>query len=383
MPSIYKYYNSDNSTYTFSIINKPLSSKITKLQLGDSSNTISTTSNSNQLNISSSIILQEGKSFQINGTSTPSFIVSQNKVAINGDINSSYTFDVTGNANISTDLYIGRDLTVVDDLSINNGQLNIGNSNFTVTASSGDTTIKGDLDLTKNLTINTNKFKVTALTGDTEIAGSLSVTSFLSVTGAFLGRVPLGGIIPILPVFQLTDNSGSKTTSGIPSSGSLTSDGFQLCDGSLVNSGANSNFTTKYVPNLTDDRFIKGSTLANIGIIGKDNNASLIEANLPNHSHTISHTHSGTTGDDSPDHSHGIERTASTNSYSSGNFPYAYNTLNQIATPREQTLGASNRHQHGFTTSSPSNSSSGTTGSGTSFDITPKYINAVYLMRVK
>ena len=372
MPSIYKYYNSDNSTYTFSIINKPLSSKITKLQLGDSSNTISTTSNSNELNISSSIILQEGKSFQINGTPNPSFIVSQNKVAINGGINSEYTFDVTGNANISTDLYIGRDLTVVDDLSIDNGQLNIGNSNFTVTASSGHTTIKGNLDLTKDLTINTNKFKVTALTGNTEIAGSLSVT------GAFLGRVPLGGVIPVLPVFDSTGNIGNKTYTGIPLTGAITDDGFQLCDGSLVNSGANSNFVTKYVPNLTDDRFIKGSTLANIGITGKDNTASLIEANLPNHSHTISHTHSGTTGDDSPDHSHSIaESRNGGNSAGDNNRDLNGNNGGVFSG------GANTRHQHGFTTSSPSSSNSGSIGSGTSFDITPKYINAVYLIRVK
>jgi len=61
----------------------------------------------------------------------------------------------------------------------------------------------------------------------------------------------------------------------------------------------------------------------------------------------ISHTHSGTTGDDSPDHTHPISAVTGGNQF--------YNQGGQYTgTYTSSTGGASTRHQHPFTTSSQS-----------------------------
>jgi hypothetical protein len=55
--------------------------------------------------------------------------------------------------------------------------------------------------------------------------------------------------------------------------------------------------------------------------------------------------------------------------------------LSSNQTGNEGTTGASTRHQHSFSTSF--SGSSGSTGGGSSFDIRPKYMTTVYVMRVK
>jgi hypothetical protein len=380
MPSIYKYYNSSDSSFTFSIINKPVSSRVTKLQIGDSSNTISSNLNSGELSLSSSIIIEDNKTLKVNGIAGDNkfaLIVSGDKVAINGNLSNTYNLDVTGSANISTDLYVGDELTVVGPLT-STSNLTVGSNKFVVTASSGNTSIAGDLSVTSDLKINTNKFVVTASSGNTNIAGNTSIAGDLSVTGAFLGRVPLGGVIAVLPVFESANNSGAKTHTGVPTTGNLTTDGYQLCDGALVNSGANSNFTSKYVPNLTDDRFIRGSILSNIGVTG-GGTATLLETNLPAHTHTLS---SATISSHNLSHSH---------NYLSGGGNIAIRQIGgggtvvwfnasgfdtDILTPATQlALGTITPTLNSLTLNN--------TGSGTAFDVIPKYINAIYLMRVK
>jgi hypothetical protein len=62
----------------------------------------------------------------------------------------------------------------------------------------------------------------------------------------------------------------------------------------------------------------------------------------------IAHTHSGTTGDDSPDHAHGYQRPGFAAARGSGGVGAA---VSEFPTT---TGGANTRHQHGFTTSSQS-----------------------------
>lgn len=82
-----------------------------------------------------------------------------------------------------------------------------------------------------------------------------------------------------------------------------------------------------------------------LGTTGGAQAVTLAATQIPAHTHN----YSGTTGNDSPDHTHGIPSQAS-NAISPGGAP------NQEPNGSTQSLGASNRHQHSF---------SGTTDNGT------------------
>jgi hypothetical protein len=76
------------------------------------------------------------------------------------------------------------------------GNFNVNTNKFSVTASSGNTSIAGTLGVTGDVAVNTNKFTVAASTGNTLVAGTLSVTGHVTVesvtstgatgTGAFV-----------------------------------------------------------------------------------------------------------------------------------------------------------------------------------------------------
>ena len=227
----------------------------------------------------------------------------------------------------------------------------------------------------------------------------------------FYGRIPIGGIVPVIGAFQLTSNSGTFTSASLPSSGSITDDGFQRCDGAVINN-ANSVFNGKYTPDITDSRFVQGSTSAG-GLGGGGNNGNnthtISISNLPTHTHDISHSHSGTTGTVSANHSHGGTTqnagdhfhayapygvSVTFNEGGAGNFRLPYTSNGDGAVTFTDNRGS---HAHGFGTgnesadhthsfSSTSSQSATTSGNGgfsnTAIDIRPKYINAVYLIRV-
>ena len=71
------------------------------------------------------------------------------------------------------------------------GNFDVNTNKFNVTASSGNTAIAGNLDVTGTVTstgnfdVNTNKFNVTASNGNTGIAGNLDVTGTVTSTGNF------------------------------------------------------------------------------------------------------------------------------------------------------------------------------------------------------
>ena len=89
--------------------------------------------------------------------------------------------------------------------------------------------------------------------------------------------VPLGGIIGVASHLTGTFTASSGAVVG----------GFILCDGASIPGG---NAVSGTTPNLTDGRFLRGSTVA--GVTGGSNTANLAHSHTVNsHSHTMSHTH--------------------------------------------------------------------------------------------
>lgn len=357
MPTLYNYYNHTDSSYTFSIINKSLGTRKTYVKIGDDNTQIYTESSGN-FNI-------KANTLTIGDTSTDSTIINGSLTV--GD---SHLFvksiEGIGYTGINNDNPT-KNLDIIGDTRITDGDFIINDNNEETLLSVNKET--GHVNIKEDVFINTNKFTITASTGDTDIAGNLEVTGDLSVTGAFLGRVPLGGVIPVLPIFFAFNNSGTKTYNAFPSSGEITIDGFQLCDGLLVNTQANPSFVGKYVPNLTDSRFIQGSIISEIGGIG-GGSTSLIESNLPSHTHSISHSHT-------IDHGHTVTHDAMKKANFGGVIEggnYSPPTLESATITVNNYTGSSGVY---------SGSTGAGAGTGTPFNVVPKFINAVYLIRVK
>ena len=109
---------------------------------------------------------------------------------------------------------------------------------------------------------------------DTRKLAALSVTGNLAVGGVIsgIGTCPLGAVIPIA--------SNLTGAIAIPSTGTVSADGWQLCDGAAIPGG---NTLSGNTPNLSDSRFIMGSTVAgNTGGSSTHSHA---------HAHTLAHTH--------------------------------------------------------------------------------------------
>jgi hypothetical protein len=177
------------------------------------------------------------------------------------------------------------------------------------------------------------------------------------------GFTPIGGII--------------LWSGTIAAANALT--GWHVCDG------------TNGTPNLTD-KFVIGAGVDNAGIsntaitgvntkTGGNKDSTLVE-----HAHstttTISVTVSGTTGNDSPDHTHNVPYHQDGGNYSGGgDLPWDDNSAPNSS---RTTTGASTRHTHSF---SGSGSGSGTAtsdsqGSSATNTNLPPYYALAYIMRI-
>ncbi len=93
-------------------------------------------------------------------------------------------------------------------------------------------------------------------------------------------NIPLGAVIAI--------SSNLTGSHAIPSSGAVDSQGWMYCDGSAIPAG---NTVSGNVPNLTDSRFLMGSTSS--GTLAGSNTvqATLSGAQFIGHTHNIAHNH--------------------------------------------------------------------------------------------
>jgi microcystin-dependent protein len=185
----------------------------------------------------------------------------------------------------------------------------------------------------------------------------VSLGGSVSISGALLGEIK-----------AISSNlTGSHS---IPSSGVVDSDGFMYCDGSAIPGG---NSVSGSVPDLTDNRFLRGSTSA--GSTGGSESFTLSTSQLP------SHTHTGTTATaNSHNHLGGTVRIFDSASGSYGTVSLG-NRANPLARYVTGGIGSNNdytstvgAHSHTFTTNS--------TGSGSSVSHIPKYINVQYVIKV-
>jgi len=192
------------------------------------------------------------------------------------------------------------------------------------------------------------------------------------LTSAGPGAVPsfqdAGGGALLGEIKAISSNlTGSHS---IPSSGVVDSDGFMYCDGSTIPGG---NSVSGSVPDLTDNRFLRGSTSA--GSTGGSESFTLTTSQLP------SHTHTGTTATaNSHNHISGVKRIhdaadgtyGTVSNVGSVSFPLGrYNGSAPFDNDYTDTVAA---HSHTFTTDS--------TGSGSSVSHIPKYINVQYVIKV-
>lgn len=140
-------------------------------------------------------------------------------------------------------------------------------------------------------------------------------------------------------------------------------------------------------------------TFTTLGATGGSETVTLIEANLPAHSHTINHDHaSTTTGTDSHSHSgttsSGGSHTHTVSDGGSGAVTVGTSgsttgVADNVSTTR--TTSSNGSHNHSFTTSTDSHShsvnipsysgSSGITGSGTAVSILQPYMVLNYIIK--
>lgn len=234
-----------------------------------------------------------------------------------------------------------------------------------------------------------------------DLASSQSSSASVSVSSAL---PPVGSIMAYNPGYYATSTNGSFTLAGpgtntVAGVNAFLPTNWRVCDGTAPNISSSSiwNSNSRYLPNLTDSRFLMGSSTS--GAVGGAGSVTLATANLPahthdlqNHTHTLgSHTHSGTTSEGSyPAGTNGI----SINPDNSNDTSWDGYTLNRGGTIVTSTGANGNfpgrRHTHTMTTGgpstntsdTPSTNSSGSTGSGTSFSILPTYLSTYYIIRV-
>lgn len=187
--------------------------------------------------------------------------------------------------------------------------------------------------------------------------------SYAQINALINNVPPVGSIIAYVPGY-FTNGSNAGFTYRMVSANTiaavnalLNSSGWYVCNGAALNDAGSGIFNGagRYLPNLTDDRFFMGDTVA--GGIGGSN--------------TMAHTH--TTGDhtltiaEMPQHRHHV-----TCGYddTSGGYPYGI---------------ASGVHPGTYTTyqgsSAPHNH--GATGAASNAENRPKYLSCFYIMRVK
>jgi len=224
-----------------------------------------------------------------------------------------------------------------------------------------------------------------------------------------LGSVPVGSIIAWNPGYYQDSANGTFTKASFLATNDVTganaylnSRGYFVADGSQPNLPSSLIWNTagRYLPNLTDDRFLMGSTsVGNLGgsntLVDHTHSSSLT---VDAHTHSIDHDHASVT---SAGEGSGTNLNISNHDLGSitGGAPNAGTTHNYVLTTDavgssfavSHTSSADHTHEvdvaayTGTSGSASSSSISGTIGSGSAPSSTenrPKYLSAFFIVRV-
>lgn len=207
------------------------------------------------------------------------------------------------------------------------------------------------------------------------------------------GFVPVGSVLAYVPGY-FTNGANAGFTFQMVSANTiaavnalLNSKGFYVCNGAALNDADSGIFNgaNRYLPNLTDDRFLMGDTVAggtgganssDISHVHTTGDFTLLEAHLPAHSHTVTvsggnhtHTYNGATGGSG----------AISHNDSSGNYRHMSGsgttggTGSHSHTASVSSVGSGTAHNHGNTG----------TGGSAAFENRPSFLSCFYIMRVK
>ena len=314
----------------------------------------------------------------MNTLATSDIVSDLNTLATSGIVSDLDT--VAGiHANVTTVAGISANVT-----SVANNEANVNRyaDEYTIASSEPGSPSEGDLwyDSTNNVLKFHNGSSFAQISAPTfnnlvddttpQLGGNLDANG-KKITGC-PGIVPVGGIVAVA--------SGITGAYTLPSTGAVSTEGWMLCDGATIPA---SQTLTGDVPTLNDGRFLQGNTHANVGGTGTGSKTLSIDE-IPAHTHTgaahihtgPSHTHTG------PNHSHTYD--AHYTGCQGG--PHIQYVKRSGPNTSDQSTFDSGTGATGYSgtgdTSSTTPGAGGSTGGGTAFDVIPKYLRVVYLIRV-
>jgi hypothetical protein len=252
--------------------------------------------------------------------------------------------------------------------------------------------------------------------GDKTFSGAVKTDA--SHLGGY-GLVPVGTVVAYNPGYYTNNTNGGFAHVG-PSANTvaavntfLNAKGWYVCDGAALNTASSPiwNAASRHLPRLNDDRFLLGSTTA--GTAGGSSttsiahthsvtsnvavaNHTLIEANLPSHTHTINHDHASVNSGTSGAHTHTHRQSIGSGS----NVVFQVSAANQNAALGSGLIDSAGAHTHSVDLPNFTGTS-GATGSGTavthsvtnnavtsgaasvtSVSIMPTYLSTYFIVRV-
>lgn len=198
---------------------------------------------------------------------------------------------------------------------------------------------------------------------------------------------PIGSIIAWLPGYFTDGDNGGFTGVSIS-----LADFWRECNGDECNDAESPIFngSSRFLPKLTDDRFLMGDFV--IGVTGGVNLNTLTENHIPRHNHSINHGHSsGSSSGGIHQHLNGVAD-AGVDCFVYGGTSYGIpgNAVDQIqndGTPANQgftSIEWGGSHTHGCNVANHTGSS-GYYGNATptSIDNRPQYLSCKYIIRIK
>lgn len=319
----------------------------------------------------------------------------------------------------------------------------------TVSASVSAHTVSLPATITKNLTFSgthavsgASTFSgATIISGSTVVSGNLFATGYKEFSGETVitgsnisgfGIVPRGAVLATMPHLVGAYSCSATTVAD--------ANGFVQCNGQTI-ADASSPMNGAVIPNINDNAFLRGNVTSG-SAAGSNADITLAIANMPSHTHSMTHGHAntfgltGTTSFAGDSHTHDmahVHQTESLENISSQNRIYAFSSLasafvssfnsgtsgvsltvsnnipialaatanvSTVTNPMGARYSAAAINSSGgmiTNTGAPSSTASvgfsgavtnhtgdvTSTGSGTSFSVLPKYISARYIIRIK